>query len=891
MPDDFDAYRTTVLDTARRAGNQPPADLFVRYHLDPRGVGTPEEFARQVAAVAKYWRALKLKKLYQPLATALLAAHTDLERRSLLNLEAFTEQREQGRGKAQEQLDRRIEVIASSSPCITLTGLHRLVGGVDNAFTEQEVREALKGRGITVIDPPWDLPPGPAIPAARSLRAPLTALGFKLSPEVLFGTEAVRAGFSLRDGFRLAADNRMVTLALLEKARDEQTRTSQDERKTAMDNVLAILLPATQANTVRELITWEVREHLRPDLEAGLPVRLIAHTATELGLDATEALHLAVTLAGEGTTGKRDGGTAQLVAEALTAGELQEARRLLDGLLAGECVQERAQLDEALRRVADLLARAEAAWAGGDHEDAAGLLAAAGEIARDDETLSARLAAIPPPPPGEVTAGLDGDRVVVRWTPSPARTNPVQYRLVRSTGTPAVSSGSGTTVVETSGNEAVDETPPTADPVHYSVFASRGGAWSAGASAPAVEPLPEVVDVRLTSDETSVTGTWRAHRDAVEIEVTRTPRSTPGASPEKVPTRHDGGSTFVDSSVRSGETYDYAFRAVYHTRAGARRVSEPVVASASPVTRPEPVTELAHEVVQEYGRAVMRLTWRNPAAGDVEIRTSVDGPEWPVGTYITRQAANGFGQPAGGNTTSENGRAGLDIPVRQGRVTATAITSAGDHAVVGASTSLSLVDKVTGVRADRLDDLVRVRWIWPRGAHVVRVRWWPDDGVVPPVHVEQVEISERVHTDGGGAEFTAGAGPLVVSLQTVTRTRDEESVSAAVLTKVAGRPAKVSYAVRQVGLPGLRKLTLTLTSDRHCRLPPVVVVHRTDGILPLRPDRGRVVTTFPAQNLSPGLPLSLPLPERPTPLSGFACFVDPNTEHADEVTLVPLISR
>lgn len=889
MADEFESYRTTVLDTARRNGNQPPTDLFARYNMDPRAVGTPEEFSRRVGAVTKYWRALKLKKLYRAIAIALLAAHTDLERKNLLNLEAFTKQREADRGKSREQLDRRIEVIAGSSPCITLTGLRRLVAAVDNAFSEQEIKEALNDRGVSVIDPPWELPPGPATPAARSLRAPLTALGFRLSPEVVLGTEAVRAGFKVRDGFRLSGNDETITLADLERVRDEQTRTSQDERKTAMDNVIAILMNATkQPENVHGLILWEIREHLRADVEAGLPVRLIAHSATELGLDATEALHLAVTLAGDGVGGRRDRGTAQSVAEALAAGELQEARRLLDDVPPDECKDLRAQLDAALARVAELVAQADAAWSAGRTEDAASLLAAAAEVARDDETLHSRLAEIPPPPVGAVTAGIDRDRVVVRWDPSPARTGSVRYRVVRTDGGPAVSSAAGAVVEETSANEAVDTSVPAADPVHYTVFASRGGTWSTGSTADAVESLPAVQDVVLTADERSVTASWRAHPSATAVTVIRTSRSAPNAPPRQVPVRDDGGSSFADTDVRSGETYDYAFRAVYLTRSGTKRESEPVVSAASPTARPVAVTDLAQEVVQVNGAAVLRLTWRPPTSGAVEIRSLTDHPTWEVGSLVSRRALTTFGQPVGGVVrTGADGRALLETPVRHGRMTLTAVTLAGDHAAIGGTVSVTLVDAVTGVRADRLDDVVRLRWAWPRGAHLVRVRWWPDDGVDPPIHVEQSEVTARAHSSSGGAELRVGPNATVMSLQAVTRTRGEESASPAVLTRVRGRPTSVGYHVRLAGLPGRRRIDLTLTSDRQCRLPAIVVVHREDGIMPLRPDRGRVVAKFPSRNLAPGRPVSLVLPVRVSPLSGLACFVDPNSTDADEVTLVP----
>ncbi|GHH57341.1 hypothetical protein [Lentzea cavernae] len=887
MTDDFDAYRDTVLDAARTGGNVPPTDLFVRYHLDPRAVGDPAEFTRRVDLVVKYWRKLKLQKKYLALATALLAADTDLRRKGLMNLEAFTKRRDESRGDARGRLDEEIVVIAAARPCVTQAGLRRLIASMDNVFSAQEVQEALARSGVRVIDPPWELPAGHPIPAVRSLRAPLTALGFQLSPEALFGTEAVRKGFVLRKGFRLA-DGRTLTADVLEKARVEQARSKQDERKTAMDNVLAILLnAATQAANLEELLLWEMREQLRPAIEAGESDKLVALVATRLGLDSEEAIELAVTLAGQSGETRRGGDATLQIAEALRAGELMEARRLLDGVPPGECAELRTQLDETLRRVADHVARAEKALREGDSEEAAGLFAAAAELARDDDALTARVSDIPPPPVPEVSAGIDSARVVVRWAPSQARTAGVRYRLVRSAGTPAVTSSAGETVTETQGNEASDDLPSPAVPLHYTVFASRGEAWSVGTSAPALEVVPKVADVVMRTDEGSVSGSWRAHPAATEVVVIRTAGGE--GTERRIPVT---ASTFTDSDVISGETYAYEFRAAYLSQDGERRLSEPVVVTARPDARPDAVTDLAHEVREERGDAVLVVAWRPPRAGVVELRTSASAPPWPAGTLVTKAEAQGFGQPVSGAAApGDDGRVRVALPVRSGRVTVTAVTVSGDHAAIGGTVTQSLVAAVTGLRIERFEDVVRVRWAWPRGATAVLVRWWPAAEGDAPIHVEEQEISGRVHTDSGGAELRTGPDSVTVSVQAVARDRDGESVSAAVRAAVPGRPVAVGYSIRQAGLPGRRRLDLTLTSDRACRAPGIVVVHRADGVLPLRADRGRVIATLPPCNLTAGVPVTVTLPERVTPLSGLACFADPASTTADEVTLVPRTVR
>ena len=82
---DPEQYRLEVLEPARRAGNVPPADLYVRYGL-PEDISDQRLFAARIAEVIAYWQALRSKRTYARLAETLIASHAELERGGRLTL-------------------------------------------------------------------------------------------------------------------------------------------------------------------------------------------------------------------------------------------------------------------------------------------------------------------------------------------------------------------------------------------------------------------------------------------------------------------------------------------------------------------------------------------------------------------------------------------------------------------------------------------------------------------------------------------------------------------------------------------------------------------------------------------------------------------------------------
>jgi hypothetical protein len=867
----LDHYKRSVLDPARKSGHLPPRDLFVRYGLDPRRVRDLEEFKKQLDEVVRYWKKLSATgKLYRPLIEAMLAAHADLERKGILTPEAFGKQHEDSRNQARSALDQRITTIAAATPCVTLGTVARLVEASEGLFDAREVRDALAKQNVTVVDPAWSVPAAPPIPSARSLRAPLAVLGMRLSVEVVLTSETVRAGFRLEDGFRLSRGGERLTREKIDKARAEQAQRRHDERKTASENVLAILSTAAgTAGGIDALILWEVADRLRPDVAAGLPVRAVAESAAELGLDPAEAVKLAATLAGDaGGASRPEPDETQLVLDTVRAGGLREAQRMLAALPAQAAPDARKQVEEAAKKVADLVRAADAAQqAGTDPEEVAKLLADAVETAGDDDRLRARLARMPPPPATGVQAGVEEHRVTVRWSPSLARTGAIRYRVVRATGRPAVSASGGTHVAETEVNEAEDGRPPAAAPTYYTVFAGRGGqAWSAGASSEPITLVPEVTELVLAADERSVTGSWRIHPDTVEVEVTRT-SSERGASPAPVALPAGVPAGFVDTAVRIGTSYEYRVVAVYRDPSGRRRPAAGVVASASPQRAPTPVRDLSVELQPGRVPPSALASWTPPAGGSVQVLSATVEPPWPEGATVPRGEAISYGRSLPGASAgggASGARASVSVPVRHGRLFLTAVTFGPDHAVVGNTVTLSLVDPVTSLQARRLGDSAALRWIWPSGATAARVRWWPNaeggDRAAADAEIGDVrDVSHREYADDGGVAIGVGPGSVNVSVQTVATGPDGETLSLPVTTVVAGRAPEVAWALRRTGFPGRRRFWLVLSCEQPCRVPALVVVRARRGRLPGGPHSGRRVAEIAPRDLPPGTAAPIPL--------------------------------
>ncbi|ONH24751.1 fibronectin type III domain-containing protein [Pseudofrankia asymbiotica] len=885
MSFDATAYQKRVVDPARK-DKTIPADLCERYAMDDAALRGAEAFDARVAEVVKFWRALKQKITYANTSTALLAAHSALEKAGQLTPEHFRGQRETVRAEAAGKVDALLTGLAAGGPCVTEAMVDALAASLRGVADRGAVVVALGRHKLRLVTPGWKLPDRPPVGSAATLRANLAQLGLRLSAELVLDEGTVRAGFQLRDGFRAKA-GAAVSAARAEQVRKDWENRANDERKTAAMNVLGTVLPVLRDGSgggYQALICWETAEALRELATAGLPAPALTSQAVELGLVRDEAEELAVLvldLARAGG-GQPSGGPLDEVVEAIAQRRLRTARQLLVEVPASD---ERA---DAERRVNEALARAEQLARQGDQafrtrrfEDAAASFAQVLEIVTDDEDLAARLRGIAPPPPTDLTVtALDG-KVTVRWTPSAARTGNVGYRVVRSRGTAVPGPDGGERLEELTANSTVDVAPPVGEPVRYSVFAARTeGIWSAAVSSAPVLLVPDVAELALTAEEHLVRGTWRPHPKADGIVVTR--RQSGDRAETEV---RAGRDAFTDGDVRPGVTYEYTVRATYLGRGGTRQTAPGVAATARPQRPARPVTDLAVELPSSgayAGRVV--AVWTPPPVGTVEIRLGGKPPVWEPGAQVPAARAGQLGSPQPGTPERRpDGRMMLPLAASRGYLTPVSTVPSGAAVAVGNTVPLAFIDPVGGLAADRFGDLARLRWEWPAGIGHARVEWWPA-GARSGRGNHPITIGLRRYQDDGGAQITVGPAAVTVGVRALARIDGIETLSPAVTIDVPGRAVKVSYTVAVKR----KSVLVTLTAEQDCDLPTLVVVGRADGILPLNRSSGTSLGTLPASRAPGGQPLVLKLDAAWKNAGGLACFVDAANPGTSPVTLVRL---
>ena len=841
---DRDRYRAEVLEPARKAGNVPPPDLYARYGL-PAGIRDQAAFQQQVANVTDYWRELRETRTYASLADMLIAAHAELERAGRLTLKSFAARHADARKAHLERLTRLAEAEAGAATHVGPATVARLREALGGTVNEADVIEALGQAGVTIVDAYPELPASPH-PKQADLAGHLAQLSVRISVAVVFG-EAASRGFRILGGFRLP-DGRGLGEAEIDAAENEIGQMAYtDPGMPARKNVLAILRTAARVpGELDTLLLSEIVERLRPLARSGFLQRAVATQAHDLGLAEDEAGLIAAAVLAPDTLGT----LRQRVADALTRGQLRNAQRLAADLPAEDALHER--IADADARVAATIRRADAEETRGRLERAAALLAEAIGLAADDSALSERLAAIPPPPPGEASARLDGDHVLVAWKPSPAATGQIRYLITRGRHQAPATPSEGTAVAGGTSTElthiADAEAPPGAE-LYYSVFATRGGkTWSVPATGPPVIFSPDVADVSVTAADASACASWRPHPGTEAVHVVRRAGDPPRGA-------HDGTAVeasltdFADNGLSNGTEYFYWIAASYRTADGQRRRSSGVVVKATPEPMPQPVDVLDITGPGD-GAGTFLATWTPPPYGQVRLVRSDKPLPWPPRTRLGPGEAAGLEHIPGQPRRGTDGRDALELLLPSGRHFITALTKGHNATVVGQGREAWHMEPVRSLSADRMRDSadrmrdeVRLGWIWPAHATDALVRW-PDGGL---------RISHRAYVDeGGGPAITIGLAETTIEVRAVYPQRDGQRVSAAATYRVPARGVPVPYRIRSAGPWRRRQRTVEVTCEQAVRIPALVVVRATGSVSTGRAGRGRDDRARPAAGYRAG---------------------------------------
>ena len=872
---DREQYRLEVLEPARRSGNVPPADLYVRYGL-PGNISDPAAFDAQVAGVLTLWHELATKRMYEHLAGKLITAHAELVRTGPLTLAKFAEHYAQAHRQQLDRLDRLASAEAGAATHVGLATVTRLRSALGGSVTDAEVAAALTKAGVRVVE---EFPVLPATPHPKyaALAQYVEALGRQLSAEAVFG-DGVRAGFRVLGGFQLADGRRLDETVLAAQNSRVDALPHSDPAKTPAKNVLTVLSGAARAGELDALLLSEVVEWLRKFADQGFVQRAIATQACELGLAEDEAGLVAAALLSRDSVET----VRQLATADLAAGRLRNAQRLVTGLPADDPLRKRVAGLEA--EVAALTQRADHELSQGHTEQAAKLLAEAAGIASDDTRLAERLAGLPPPPPPRAAARVDQGRLVVSWAPSPALAGRLHYRVLRGQDRAPGSPTEGVMVVpQTEQQEATDLEAPLGTRLCYSVFAGRGGGtWSPPAITTPVLFAPDVTDVSFAVAESAVTASWLVHPRADRVLVGRTEGQAPqGAADGTAVEASRAG--FTDTGLSTGTEYFYRIVVSYRTPGGPRQ-SAGIIRRAVPEPEPETVTDLTAAVLDgvpalDSSPPMIEARWTPPRYGQVRLVLTDGPPRWAAGTRLAREDAARLREMAGVPRPGADGRHILRLHLPYGQHHLLALTTAADVVLVGSSTQIRLAEPVRGLTADRMRDAVRLGWEWPDSdATDAEVRW-PDG---------RHQCSRRVYEDEGGVTVTIGPAETRMEVRPVYALPAGRHTGPAAVIQVPGRGVRVDYRIRRASWRRPRERVIELAAERVTQLPALVAVRSTGRYPPAHPADGEAVARVEPQPIAPGQPVTITVAVGRGP-AYLACFLDPDSPDRDarDVVLCP----
>jgi hypothetical protein len=857
---DRNQYLADVLEPARKSGNVPPPDLYARYGL-PTDVSSQAVFEQQVADVLAFWRELKSRRMYARLAETLIAAHAELERAGPFTLKDFAERHEDARRAQLQRLTHLAEAAAGAATHVGRATVVRLRIALGGAVSEGEVTEALRKAGVRIVDEFPNLPAGPH-PKQADLARHLQQIGAALSAAVIFGPAAVR-GFRVLGGFRLA-DGRTLDEAAIATARHRvDLLPHTDPTKAPSENVLAILRTAARRpGELDALLLSEVVERLRPLARSGFVQRAIAAQAHEFGLEKDEAGVIAAAILTRDTLDA----LRQQVEDELAGGRLRSAQRLAAGLPVEDPQRERVATVDA--EVAAIARRAREELARGRREQAASFLAEAIELARDDTELAGQLAALPPPPPRDAAARMDGDHMLITWKASLASAGRVQYRVMRGQERAPASPSEGTAVVtQTERTDVTDAEAPPGTELFYSVFAARGReAWSPPAVADPAVFIPDVTDVSVTTGDTSVAASWRSHPAAAGVRVVRR-EDAPPRGPDDGIAVEASLTGFAETGLRTGAEYHYRISASFRAPDGQHRYSSGILVRAVPEPTPRAVTDLE---VTGPTDGVILAAWTPPPYGQVRIIRSAKPLPWPAGTRLGAEDTAGLSEIPGVPHRRADGRDVLELRLPPGRHYLLILTTGRNASVAGNSAVAWLVEPVRGLTATRMHDDARLSWIWPDRATDALVSW-PDG---------QHQCSRRVYEDEGGVVVTIGAKQTTVEVRPIYPQPGGRISGPGAAVRIPGRGIAVSYRIRRTSRRRPRQRTIELVTERKTCLPRLVVVRTTGKYCPDAPAEGLPIAYVEPQDITPERPVTVQV-EVVKGSTWVACFVHPEVPEAE----------
>lgn len=575
--------------------------------------------------------------------------------------------------------------------------------------------------------------------------------------------------------------------------------------------------------------------------------------------------------------------------ELLRRNELLAARQALDRLErqsgAAGLAARRRQIDDGVARAQEAFRRGEERRRAGDGEGALGHYEDALAVCADFEPAKQALAASPPPAPESLAVHATAAGFRLTWTCRPAR-GAVGFRVVRKAQGAPRDETDGEIAAEIRDLVLDDTAAPAGEPVHYAVFAVRGGAVSPAAarSGPHLR-LAEVADLAAAAGDGEVALSWRPPPGCRRVEVRRQGGDAPARAGEGQAVAVTGAGAH-DTDLTNGTRYGYRVAAVYADplQPGREVYTPGVEIAATPVAPPAPVSDLR---AARTGRTVT-LSWTPVPGAAVQIRQAARLPEYAPGLILPVVQAERFGAPV-----PASGPGGAQVQLDgQGQFFFVPLTVRAGTVVAGAAASVVTLDPVSRLQARRAGSGIALTWDWPAGGEEALVAYAHDRPPHDPHdgRATRVRVTRREYDRIGCWELRVAEHRR--HYFTVFACAGDTDLYAPGVSAVEamGQETEVRYrVVRPRGWlrGGARRAHLELRCNDPSRpaLPALVVVGKPQGV-PVSPRDGRVLEELPGARLEAGRAAI----ELPDPGRGAGLYVKLFFKEADaarEVRLLP----
>lgn len=451
-------------------------------------------------------------------------------------------------------------------------------------------------------------------------------------------------------------------------------------------------------------------------------------------------------------------------------------------------------------------------------------------LAADCAEAERALAAIPPLPPGRVTAGVQTTGVAIRWEGS--RTGGAQYAIRR------VDEASGATqeVGTTTATHHEDTSAPNGAALRYDITTVRGSARSESVRSNPVLVAREVRGLSVSDLDGEVRLTWSAVPPTGRVLVRRRAEGS-GRTTELVGDR----TGLVDADVTNGERYAYDV-SVEYTAAGIAPERTPgQTVYGQPAAPPTGIDDLA---VTDVPGGVL-VTFTRPPSGTVTVVRCDDAPPVVAGETLNPGVLSTLGREL--PMSADGARDGISTGV----CWYLPVTVAGGMSVAGRAIRHLALAPLTGVRAEQGGNEVRVTWEWPEGIRLARVLWRLDAQPMGPDQpgVESVWVRKGQYLDDGGFAIESERGRSVFVAVVSALFVDGERISGAIIAKSARAAVRnveragLSYSVRRAGMRK-KRLEVEVSAPEGRPAPALVLVARDGDLLPRTAKEGEEIARF-----------------------------------------------